>query len=287
MTGTETSGADAGRSEPRRALRTDPERLASTHERATSFVRSVVDESGANGVVVRLRGDVDSTVTAAVAVDALGADDVHGLVLPCTLGSEANARDAEAVADLLGVDATRVQLHRLLAGFRETVGGELAPAADTVTTMNVVARLRMTCAYFLANATRRLVVGSTTRTDRLLGDWTKHGDGAADLLPLGHLFETEVRALAAHLDVPEFVIEPSAGPDRWGGFADEPTRDVPAETVDRVLALAIEDGRTVEGTADALGVDAELVEHLAGRHAGTRHKRRRPARPDRNEATSG
>ncbi|QLG63617.1 NAD(+) synthase [Halorarum salinum] len=279
MTGGGTDAPDAGPAEPRRPFGTDADELASTHGRATAFVRSVVDRSGAEGVVVVLRGGLDSTVAATVAVDALGADDVVGLVLPCSLSSEADARDAEAVADLLGIEAVDVQLRPLFEAFRGTVGAELAPSADTVATMNVVARLRMTCAYYLANATGRLVVGSVTRTDRLLGDPTKYGDGAADLHPLGSLFETEVRALAERLDVPEFVAEKPSRGNLWTGYADERSLDAPVETVDRVLAAAVESNLDVDATAAALGVEADLVERVIARHAGSRHKRRRPLRP--------
>ena len=286
MTGSRTEEPNAGPVEPGLQFATDADELETVRERTTAFVQSVVDRSGADGVVVRLAGDLDSTVTAALAVDALGAERVHGVVLPCTLGSEADAHDAEAIAELLGVEATRVQLHRLLATFRETVGVELAPSAGTVATMNVVARLRMTCVYLVANASHRLVVGSCTRTDRLLGDPTKYGDGAADLFPLGDLFETEVRALAGHLDVPEFVLEKSRRAERWAGHADEPTLDLPAETVDRALALLVDSDATVEETATALGADAGLVERVAARQRGTRHKRHRPRRPGRTRSSA-
>ncbi|TKX83404.1 NAD(+) synthase, partial [Halorubrum sp. SS5] len=158
-------------------------------------------------------GGLDSTVTAALAVEALGADRVYGLILPCNKIGAQHARDAEALAEALGIDHDTAHLQPLFAQFGAVVPDRFDLHDEPVRSGNAVARLRMAVAYLAANATDRLVCGTANRSELLLGYLTKHGDGAADLFPLGHLYKTDVRTLASELDVPEFVVEkaPTAG----------------------------------------------------------------------------
>jgi len=139
----------------------------------------------------------------------------------------------------------------------------------------------MTLAYLAANATGRLVCGTTNRSERLLGYVTKHGDGAADLLPLGHLYKTDVRALADELDVPEFVVEkpPSAG--FLPGQRDADDLGAPYEVIDAVLRLGVDRGLDAEAIAERLSGDAdeETVADLLARHRAAAHKRTPPPIP--------
>ncbi|WP_435093572.1 NAD(+) synthase [Halorubrum sp. N11] len=180
-------------------------------ERIRGFIEDRV--AAADGLIVNMSGGLDSTVTAALAVEALGADRVYGLILPCNKIGAPHARDAEALADALGIDHDTVHLQPLFAQFGAVAPDRFDLHDEPILSGNAIARLRMAMAYLAANATNRLVCGTTNRSEHLLGYVTKHGDGAADLLPLGHLYKTDVRALAAELDVPDFVVEkpPTAG----------------------------------------------------------------------------
>ncbi|MGM0447624.1 MAG: NAD(+) synthase [Methanobacteriota archaeon] len=291
---------------------------ARERDRVRSFVADRVDAAGAEGVVVNMSGGLDSTVTAALAVEALGADRVYGLILPCNKVGAPHARDAEALAEALGIDHDTVHLQPLFAQFGAVVPDRFDLHDEPVRSGNAVARLRMAVAYLAANATNRLVCGTTNRSELLLGYLTKHGDGAADLFPLGHLYKTDVRALAAELGVPEFVVEkpPSAG--FLPGQRDVDDLGAPYEVVDPVLHLGVDGGLDPEsvverieaaladGEADASdpgdaadpgdagnerdelaeidrdisAVDRELVADLLGRHRASAHKRLPPPTPD-------
>lgn len=246
----------------------------------TSFIRSVLTEADADGVVVGLDGELESTTAATLAVEALGPERVYGLVLPSSKLGSKGAREAEAIAEALGIESETVHLQPLLMCF-----GDMAPAhtdlhGDPIARENLVARLRMTMWYLAANAMERLVVGSTTRTGLLLGTFSKHGDGAADLLPLGGLYRTEVEALAEAFDVPSFAIEPSdiesCYPDHIG--VDRTGLDVAPATIDAVLRRLVEGERDPEKLQAALeiDVDREAVERIVRHHRLTEHKRRRP-----------
>ena len=251
---------------------------AAVRDECVSFLRSEVSDTAAEGVVIGLRGDLDSTVAATLAVEALGPDRVYGLILPSSKIGSRSALDAEAIAEALGIDSETIHLQPLLMCV-----GDLAPVstdlhADPFVRDNLVARLRMAMLYLAANATQRLVVGSTTRTELLLGSFVKHGDGATDIHPLGGLYRTEVELLAAELDVPSFVIEsrPRVGvfPDRFGRH--DP--DIPFEAIDAVLCRLLEGDTDPESISTDLDADLDLetVERICRHYRTTRDEQRLP-----------
>ena len=255
-------------------------------ERIRTFVESSVAAADADGVVVNMSGGLDSTVTAALAVEALGADRVYGLVLPCNKVGAHHARDAEALADALGIEHDTVHLHSLFAQFGAVAPDRFDLHDEPILSGNAVARLRMTLAYLAANAMNRLVCGTANRSELLLGYFTKHGDSGADMHPIGHLYKTEVRALAAELDVPEFVVEkpPTAG--FLPGQRDADDLGAPYEAIDRVLRLGVDRGLDAATVAERLSgedgdvdVDEATVTDLLARHRATEHKRSTPAVP--------
>jgi len=294
---------------------------AEERDRVRSFLAERVGAAGADGVVVNMSGGLDSTVTAAVAVEALGSDRVYGLVLPCNKIGAPSARDAEALAAALGIDYDTVHLQPLFAQFGAVVPDEFDLHADPVRSGNALARLRMAVAYLAADARNALVCGTANRSELLAGYLTKHGDGAADLLPLGHLYKTDVRALAAALDVPEFVVDKPPSAEFLPGNRDIDDLGAPYHVVDSVFHLGVDRGLDPDGVVDrirtAVGdergsvveaaadepdvataagaepdvdeqrvqsladVDRELVADLLTRHRRTAHKRTPAPTPDR------
>jgi NAD+ synthase len=254
---------------------------AAERDRIRAFIDDAVAAANADGLVVNMSGGLDSTVTAALAVEALGDDRVYGLILPCNKIGAPHARDAEALADALGIDHDTVHLQPLFAQFGAVAPDRFDLHDEPIRSGNAIARLRMAMAYLAANATNRLVCGTTNRSERLLGYVTKHGDGAADLLPLGHLYKTDVRALAAELDVPEFVVEkpPTAG--FLPGQRDADDLGAPYDAIDAVLRLGVDRGLDAEAIVERLHseVDKETVGDLLARHRTTAHKRATPPMP--------
>lgn len=124
----------------------------------------------------------------------------------------------------------------------ELVSEQLAFHGNPRVRRNLVARTQMLFAYFVANTMNRLVVGTTNLSERYLGYFTKYGDGVADLLPIGHLYKTQVRALARELDVPEFVLEKSPTVGFWPEQSDTEDIGEPYEIIDAVLHLYVDEG---------------------------------------------
>ncbi|NOQ23631.1 MAG: NAD(+) synthase [Candidatus Aegiribacteria sp.] len=177
------------------------------------WIRETVSEASVNGVVVGLSGGLDSAVSAALCAAALGKENVLGLIMPC--GSmQSDTDDGLRIAEHLGIRHKSVDLSPVLMSF--TVGLD---DASVLNIANIKSRLRMAMLY--AHSSGRLVLGTSNYSEILVGYWTKWGDGAADLLPIGRLYKDEVRELAAVLGLPRWVIArvPSAG--LWPGQSDE------------------------------------------------------------------
>ncbi|MGC9395821.1 MAG: NAD+ synthase [Anaerolineae bacterium] len=204
-----------------------------------TWMRDYAARAGADGYVLGLSGGVDSAVTAALAVRAVGAEYVLTAWLPCHSLPEDEAY-ARMTAQALGVDLLTVDLSATF----DTLMAALPPGSD-MARANIKPRLRMTACYYLAQSHNYLVAGTGNRPEMLVGYFTKYGDGGVDIEPLGELYKHEVRALARVLGVPEPVIAraPSAG--LWPGQTDEGELGITYAELDAILA-ALAEGRTAE-----------------------------------------
>jgi NAD+ synthase len=201
-------------------------------QRIVAWLDAQLCASGARGFVVGLSGGIDSAVVARLCQLARQ-DTTVGVMMPCHSDPRDEA-DARLLADHFQIPAIRMDLaptyDLLLRDARHAIEPLLAreheqhPPDDLRSRMplaNVKPRLRMATLYFVANSINHLVVGTGNRSELTIGYFTKFGDGGVDLLPIGHLVKSEVRALARELGVPPSIIEkpPSAG--LWLGQTDE------------------------------------------------------------------
>ncbi|OPL18890.1 MAG: hypothetical protein AVO35_02865 [Candidatus Aegiribacteria sp. MLS_C] len=219
--------------------RIDYEKLA---EAIGDWIRRTLIDAGMDGLVLGVSGGLDSAVTAALGAGALSPDRVLGLVMPC--GSvTSDTEDGLRIVRHLGIEGRTIELSPVLESFLEAGGLQ---ETDRLNIANTKSRLRMAMLY--AHSRGRLVLGTGNFSELRVGYWTKWGDGAADLLPIGRLYKEEVRELARALGLPGWVIEkvPSAG--LWPGQSDEKEMgftygdimeyfrggEVPRETADRI-----------------------------------------------------
>ncbi len=266
---------------PPAEIRTSDEDMDIVHQQVVLFLEEYVRQSGADGVAVPMSGGLDSTLTAYLAVEALGADRVTGLLLPCHSCGEEGTNEARVIAEALGIERREINLQPLLHRFTETVASQFDDDDDAVRAFgNVLSRLRMTCAYYQANVESELVVGTSNRSELLLGYFTKHGDGGADLLPLGDLYKTEVRALARRVGIPRRIVEKPSTAELWPGQTDREELGATYEIVDTVLHYSVDRSYPVETVASELDVTVETVWDIVHWHLDSHHKRRLPSVPD-------
>jgi len=246
------------------------------------FLRAHALGNGADGVVVGLSGGIDSALVARLARDALGADHVLGVLLPDTAFPEALLRETQEYAHSLGIESRTVPIETVEAAYRDLV----PELADPVSLGNVKARIRMTIDYAIARERHRLVAGTGNKSEILLGYFTKYGDGGVDLLPLGDLYKTDVRAISEELQLPAAVRErpPTAG--LWEGQTDEGELGMSYADLDQIL-YGLEQLRSEEEIASLTGLPVERVRAIERRVLQFRHKRRLPPIPKLRLRTVG
>ena len=258
-------------------LRFSEAELDRHRDHITDFIRDRVDAAGAEGAVLGLSGGIDSTLTAYLAVDALGAENVHGLVLPATVSSGENMSDAERVAQDLEISYDVIEIEpivdSLLAAYPDAEG-------DREAVGNARARVRAVLNYLVANHEARLVLGTGNRSEAAVGYFTKYGDGAVDCHPIGNLYKAQVRQLATHVGVPEDLVTKTPTAELWDDQTDEDEMGVSYETLDSILATHIDGPLSVAATARLLEIEEQTVEKIRGMYERSEHKRQVPPAPE-------
>jgi NAD+ synthase len=230
-----------------------------------AFLAEELRASGLAGYLVGLSGGVDSAVSAALAAAAVGPECVSALALPGPTSSSESLRDAQAVAEALHLRLQVLDLARPGEVLAETLDAR----ADRVRFGNLMARLRMVALFDRARPVPALVLGTSNKSEILLGYSTLFGDAAASVQPLGDVWKTHVFALARTLGVPETVIIKAPTADLWPGQTDAGELGFEYATVDPVLYWHHEGGMgrdelVASGFSPAL-VDGALVAYRRNR----------------------
>ena len=214
--------------------------MKETKEKIQKWIKQKVDGANATGVVIGMSGGIDSSVVAVLCNEVV---DTLGLTIRCEVGphDDESYADAHLIIDQFKIPHEHVYLDAgynvVLDGitsfpdrFKDSPNVEMAKA-------NLKSRLRMCTLYYVANAQDRLVIGTTNRTEMLLGYFTKGGDSQVDLEPVGALFKSDVWELAKELGIPEKIINkpPSAG--LWEGQTDEGELGITYEELDRIFKM--------------------------------------------------
>jgi NAD+ synthase len=234
----------------------------------TSFIRDAVETAGSQGVTVGLSGGVDSSLAAALAARALGPERVHGFLMPYRTSSADSRADACAVAQQLGIGHRVIEITPMIDAYFA-----LEPDAGSDRRGNKMARERMTILFDQAKKLGCLVLGTSNKTEILLGYSTVFGDNASSLNPLGDLYKQQVWHLAGHLALPESVVSKKPTADLWPGQTDEGELGFDYRTADEVLYLLFELG-LAPGEVIERGYPRAVVERITELEQRFRFKRR-------------
>jgi NAD+ synthase len=239
-----------------------------------AFIREQMAQAGFSRLVIGLSGGVDSGAVAFLAARAIGAENLLAIRMPYRTSSEASDTDAMRVVDALGCRTERVDITSMVEPMLALIQDE-DPGARNVRRGNVMARQRMIVLYDRSAAEDALVIGTSNKTEALLGYGTLHGDMAAALAPIGDLYKTQLRAVARELGVPEEVVSKPPSADLWPGQTDEGELGRSYESLDRAL-YALVDRRWSVDRCVAAGLPRELVEWVERRVARMEFKRQLP-----------
>jgi NAD+ synthase len=218
------------------------------------FLRDEVRRHGFQKVILGLSGGVDSSLSAYLAVSALGSEHVLGVAMPYRTSSPDSLRHAELVSEKLGIAC-------LVVPITEQIDAYFArfPEASRLRRANKMARERMTILYDLSMAYQALVLGTSNKTELLLGYGTLYGDLACAINAIADLYKSQVWQLARYVGVPQEIVDKKPTADLWVGQTDEDELGFSYRDVDRLLVLMVDErwdrGRLVEAGFDPTFVD--------------------------------
>ena len=250
--------------------------LEETTQEILSFIRKVVEDAGAAGVVVGLSGGVDSSVTATLCAQALGGSRVLGVIMPTTFTPVEDIKDAEELAERLGIRTERINIDSICDAFFRELQIDPNDLKRKIPIANIRARIRMVILYYYANLHNYLVAGTGDRSERLIGYFTKYGDGGTDFLPIGHLYKTQVRKLATHLHIPRKIAYKPSSPQLYPGH--RATDEIPLDydQLDPILVGLFDLHLTPKEVSQLTKIPIQTIQELIRRFKGSQHKRETP-----------
>ncbi len=249
----------------------------------TIFIREEVRRTGLSKAIIGLSGGVDSALSTYLAMRALGAENVHVLLMPYRTSTPESLSDAMEVVNALGISSEVLDISEAAEAFfgsgdSLSKNSALSTQHSTLSRTrrgNVMARLRMIALYDRSQATGALVIGTSNKTESLLGYTTIYGDNASAINPLGDLYKTQVWQLAKYLGVPEQIVTKPPTADLWPGQTDESELGVTYHEVDELLFYMI-DLRERDEALARRGFQAEQIQRIRETVRRAQYKRRLP-----------
>ena len=234
------------------------------------FIRDEVQKNGFKRAVIGLSGGIDSALSAFLSVEALGAENVLGVRMPYRTSSPGSLADAEAVIEQLQIPYLTVEITPMVEPLMERF-----PDMTPLRKGNIMARQRMIVLYDQSAAFGGLVMGTSNKTEFLLGYSTIYGDSGVAIQPIADLYKNQVRQLSAALNIPRSVLEKPPSADLWEGQTDEAELGFTYDAVDQLLYLLVDERYSVEECA-AEGFDLAFAEKVWRQVKRNHYKRTMP-----------
>jgi NAD+ synthase len=245
------------------------------------FIRNEIRKFGFSSVVLGLSGGIDSAVVCELAVRALGADNVLALLMPYRTSSQESLDHARLMVDRLGIRYEITPVTEVVDAFFST-----RPDASRLRRGNVMARARMLCLYDVSARDGCLVLGTSNKTELMLGYGTLFGDMASAVNPIGDLYKTQIFGLSRHLGIPAELIDKPPSADLWEGQSDEEDLGFSYEAVDRLLFMMLEERMDRESIL-AEGIDPAFYRRVRSMVVRNQYKRMMPVIAKLSSRTPG
>ncbi len=238
-----------------------------------NFIRDEVEKSPYNKCIMGLSGGLDSAVVAYLACEAVGRENLIGLLMPYKTSTRDVVEDAKLIAVELAIQSLVLDISPQIDAFKAN-----HPHDDPRRLGSKLVRERSALLYYYADIYRAVVLGTANKSEVFLGYFTKWGDPAADLLPLAGLYKSYVRQLAVELGVPASVTDKSPSAGMWPGQKDEDELGMSYEEGDQVLYQLIDLNKSPE-ELERNGFDHGLIKKITKRINDTEFKRKPQIKP--------
>jgi NAD+ synthase len=244
------------------------------------FIRNQLRQAGFSKALLGLSGGIDSALVAYLAAEAIGPENLLCVLMPYRTSSAESVEHGQMVVDRLGCRSEIVEISAMVDGYfgrdGETgAGGEGTRDASQLRRGNFMARQRMCVLYDRSVVWSGLVVGTGNKTESLIGYTTLFGDSACAFNPIGDLYKSQVRQVAAAMGVPEPIIRKAPSADLWPGQTDEAEAGFSYPELDRLLFWMIDKRRTDEELL-AIGFTRPMIQRVQRLVAVSEFKRQVP-----------
>lgn len=246
------------------------------------FIKTYVENSGCNGVVVGLSGGVDSAITALLCNNVLGKNKTKCIFLPDIATPKLDINHLEILIEKFNLSCEKKDITSIV----KSVEKSCILKANIFSLANIKARIRMILLYEYANMTNNLVCGTSNKSEILVGYFTKYGDGGVDIMPIGDIYKTQVLELARYLKIPKEIYSkpPTAGLIK--GQTDEKELKLSYEELDKIL-FGLEQKRDIKEIVEIADVKKSIVERIKKMRINSQHKRRTALIPKLGLRTPG
>lgn len=247
----------------------------------TSFIKDELSKFNYKRGIFGLSGGLDSSVCALLAVKALKPGNVIGLIMSYGKNFAGDVKDAQELSQLLGIKSKTIDISPMIDAYFSKY-----PSKSRIAKGNKIARERMSILYDFSVREKALILGTSNKTELLLGYGTIHGDMACAINPLGDLYKTQIRQLAEHLGVPEKIRKKTPSAGLWTGQTDEKEIGISYDKMDKILYQLV-DKRTPKREMITSGFKKEDIEKMINLIKNSEFKRHLPPIPKISSRTVG
>ncbi len=241
-----------------------------------NFLEEQIQNNQAEGIILGLSGGIDSAVLAYICKRKF-ADKTIAIVMPDTaITPKIETEDALKMISLTGIQYKLIDIKPIVNEY------SMYLEPNEKAKGNLRARIRTNILYYYANSKNYLVLGSSDKSEYMIGYFTKFGDGASDITPIISLYKLQVREIAKYLGVPEKVIAKKSSPHLWKEHEAEDELGISYEEIDSILYCLYEKKMSINETEKTTQIDKEKIEKINQLHINSEHKRSLSQKPDRD-----
>jgi len=239
------------------------------------FLSEQIEKNNSKGLILGLSGGIDSAVLAYICKRKLQ-DKTLALIMPDTsITPKSETEDALKMIALTGIEYKLIDIKPIVNEY------SMYLEPNEKAKGNLRARVRTNMLYYYANAKNYLVLGSSDKSEYMIGYFTKFGDGASDITPIISLYKLQVREIAKHIGVPENIIAKKSSPHLWKDHEAEKELGISYEEIDSILYCMLEKKLTIGEIEQNTQISKETIEKIRQLHINSEHKRLSPQKPNR------